>query len=119
MDVGGIHPTFSHIKQPGVLLEKGYSALCGEQAYLLQTLAEFQGIRTRAVGLNVHVVMEAWYDKDWHLFDPDYEVVPLLENQKILSLDELAKSPELIKKFYAKRANAEDLQSVVNIISIC
>ena len=115
--MGNIHPALSYIRNPDVLLKKGHSALCSEQAYLLQTLAEAKGIRTRAVGLNGHVVMEAWYDDDWHLFDPDLEVVPLMDNQRILSLDELAKSPELIRKFYAGRGSYEYVQSIVDIIS--
>lgn len=111
-----VHPTFSYIRQPAVLIENGYSALCGGQSYLLQTLAESQGIRSRQVGLNGHVVMEAWFDNDWHLFDPDLEVVPLLASQRILSLDELAKSPVLIRKYYAGRGNEEYMQSLVDII---
>lgn len=114
--MGAVHPAFSHIRQPDVLLNKGYSALCGEQAYLLQTLAEAEGMRTRAVGLYGHVVMEAWYDNEWHLYDPDLEVVPLVENQKVLSLDELAKSPDLIRKFYTGRGNDSYIESIVEII---
>jgi len=115
--MGTVHPSLSYIRQPDVLVEKGYSSLCSEQAYLLQTLAETQGIPTRVVGLNGHVVMEAWYENDWHLFDPDLEVVPLLENQRILSLDELAKSPELIKWYYRNSGDAEYVQMIGNIIS--
>ncbi len=115
--MGGVNSNFSHIRQPAVVLEKGYSALCGEQAYLLQTLAESNGIRTRAVGLNGHVVMEAWYDNNWHLYDPDLEAIPLLESQLILSLDELAKSPELINKYYAGKGSEEYTKRIVNIIA--
>ena len=114
--MGKVAPPFSHIRSPDVLVEKGCSALCGQQAYLLQTLAESYGIRTRSVGLNGHVVMEAWYDNDWHLFDPDLEVVPVLENQRVLSLDELAKSPELVLKYYSGRGDAKYTQRIVDII---
>jgi hypothetical protein len=111
-----VSPEFAYIRQPSVLVEKGYSALCSEQSYLLQTLAEAQGIRSRQVGLHGHVVMEAWYDSDWHLYDPDLEVVPVLANQRVLSLDELSRSPELIRKFYAGRGSRQYIESIVNII---
>ena len=90
--MGKVYTPFAYIRQPEVLVNLGHSSLCSEQAYLLQTLAESQGIRTRSVGLNGHVVMEAWYDNDWHLYDPDLEVVPLLDDGRVLSLDELARS---------------------------
>jgi hypothetical protein len=115
--MGGVHPTLSHIRQPAVLLEKGYSALCGQQAYLLQTLAEAGGIRTRAVGLNGHVVMEAWYNNDWHLYDPDLEVVPLIDNNRVLSLDELARLTDQIRCFYQGRGSEEYVDSIVDIIA--
>lgn len=115
--MGEIYSPFSYILNPHVLVEKGHSALCSEQAYLLQTLAESANIPTRAVYLNGHVVMEAWYANDWHLFDPDLEVVPVLENGRILSLDELAQSPELIQKYYMHRGTAEYVQHIVKIIS--
>ena len=114
---GKVYPPLSYVRRPDELVERGYSALCNGQAYLLQTLAEGIGIRTRAVGLYGHVVMEAWYANDWHLFDPDLEVVPLLKNQRILSLDELARSPELIRKYYADSVDERYIQTIVDIIS--
>lgn len=115
--MGKIDTNFSYIRQPNSLVEKGHSALCSEQAFLLQTLAENQGIRTRSVGLDGHVVMEAWYDNDWHLYDPDLEVVPLMKNQTILSLDELAKSPNLVQKYYAGRGDDGYIKAIVGIIT--
>lgn len=114
---GKIAPQLSSIRLPDIVVEKGFSALCSQQAYLLQTLAESYGIRTRSVGLNGHVVMEAWFDNDWHLYDPDLEVVPITNENHILSLDELAKYPELVEEFYTGRGDAEYVNSVVNIIS--
>ena len=114
---GRVHPAFSHIRHPSIVVEKGYSAFCGEQAYLLQTLAERKSIRTRSVGLNGHVVMEAWFDNEWHMYDPDLEVIPILTNKQVLSLDELARSPELIHKYYTGRGREEYIQLIVGIIS--
>ena len=115
--LGEVSAPFSYIKQPEILVKKGHSALCSEQSYLLQTLAEKQNIRTRAVGLNGHVVMEAWYENDWHLYDSDLEVIPFVDGELILSLDELAKSPELVSEFYKGRGTSEYTQSIVDIIA--
>ena len=114
---GKVYIPFSYIKQPEILVKKGHSGLCNEQAYLLQTLAEKQNIRTRAVGLNGHVVMEAWYENDWHLYDPDLEVIPFVDGELVLSLDELAKSPELVSEFYKGRGPSEYTKSIVDIIA--
>jgi len=112
-----VHPVFLYIRLPEVVLRNGHSSLCSEQSYLLQILAESQGIRTRSVGLYGHVVMEAWYDNDWHLFDPDLEVVPLLADNRILSLDELSRSPELVLQLYAGRGDNENVKHIADIIT--
>jgi hypothetical protein len=44
--------------------------------------------------------MEAWYEGDWHLFDPDLEVVPRNREGEILSVEELAQNPPLLREFY-------------------
>ena len=115
--MGKIVPPLSFVRSPDILLKSGHSALCGSQAYVLQSLAESYGIPTRRVGMNGHVVMEAWYKNDWHLYDPDLEVIPLTESKRILSLDELARSPELVRKYYAGRGSSEYVDSVVEIVS--
>jgi hypothetical protein len=115
-----VYSPFLYIRQPEVLVKKGHSSLCSEQAYLLQTLAESAGIRTRAVGLYGHVVMEAWYQNEWHLYDPDLEIMPFMDNEGggyILSLDELARSPELVRGYYQGRGTKEYIQSIIDIIS--
>ncbi|MBE0435427.1 MAG: hypothetical protein IBX56_06430 [Methylomicrobium sp.] len=100
-----------------MLLKKGHSGLCSEHAYLLEVLAESAGIRTRHVGLNGHVVMEAWYDDDWHMFDPDLEVVPMLEDGKILSVERLSQEPELVREFYTDRGASDNVMHIVNIVT--
>lgn len=111
--LGHLYPSFSYIGKPEILLQYGHSALCSQQTYILQVLAGYAGIHNRKVDLSGHVVMEAWYDNDWHLFDPDMEVVPLIESNEILSLDELANSPALLKRFYL----SSEQQKVISIIS--
>ena len=99
---GFVHPTFRHMWDPGRMVSQGYSLFCDQSSYLLLHLANAHGIKARHVGLQGHVVMEAWYDNDWHLYDPDLEVIPLNEAGEVLSLDELAQDETLLAKYYGK-----------------
>ena len=66
---------------------------------MLVTLARGYGIAARHLGLDGHVVMEAWYDGDWHMFDPTKDVVPVADGE-VLSLEELAARPDLVRALY-------------------
>ncbi len=61
--------------------------------------------------------MEAWYENDWHLYDPDLELILFLANGAVLSLDELVKSPESVSAYYQGRGSEEYIQHIVDIIS--
>lgn len=100
--LGRLHSTFSHIWAPRIMVAKGHSLLCDQSSYLLLSLALENGVRARHVGLNGHVVMEAWYDSDWHLYDPDLEVVPYDATGRILSVEELALNPVLLANYYGR-----------------
>lgn len=99
---GQIHPVFGVIMDPDLLVSKGHSLVCSQSSYLLMRMALQEGITARHVGLNGHVVMEAWYDRDWHLFDPDAEVVPRNKDGLVMSLDDLAKNPEILGTEYPR-----------------
>lgn len=100
--MGMIHPAFAHIRVPETMVRRGHSLLCGQSAYVLLTLAQEHGVVVRHVGLVGHVVMEAWYNDDWHLFDPDLEVVPEDSDGRVLSVEELARRPELLERYYGE-----------------
>jgi hypothetical protein len=97
---GKFHPTFGAIWDPEIFVEKGHSLICSQSSYLLMQMAFREGIKARHVGLNGHVVMEAWYNDDWHLFDPDAEVIPRDEEGIVLSVEELSNNTEILKKEY-------------------
>ncbi len=88
------------IWDPDILVSKGHSLICSQSSYLLLQMALQNKIKARHVGLNGHVVMEAWYADDWHLFDPDAEVMPKDVSGRILSVDELSKNTDIVKKEY-------------------
>lgn len=106
---GYVHPIFRHMWNPDRFVSQGYSLLCDQSSYLLLHLAEAHGIKSRHVGLQGHVVMEAWYEGDWHLYDPDLEVIPLDEAGKVLSLDDLARNETLLQKYYGPHPRMADL----------
>lgn len=112
--IGAVHPAFAQIRVPETMARRGHSLLCGQSSYVLLTLAQEHGIRVRHVGLFGHVVMEAWYDDDWHLFDPDLEVVPRDSNGGVLSVQKLAQSPDLLDQYYGEHDG--DNASMVEIL---
>ena len=111
---GMIHPAFSHIYDPNLLVRKGHSLLCDQASYVLLRLALEHGIRARHVGLDGHVVMEAWYDSDWHLYDPDLEVVPLNSDGQVLSVEKLAQDQVLLEKYYGPHGAVDIISSREN-----
>lgn len=101
---GQINPVFLHIYDMNLLISRGHSAQCDQSSYLLLRLALDNGIRARHDGLSGHVVMEAWYKSDWHMFDPDLEIIPFDNTGNILSAENLAKDPVLLEKYYGPNA---------------
>jgi hypothetical protein len=97
---GKTHPAFQQMWQPNDWVARGYSLICSQSSFLLMQMALAEGIRARHVGLFGHVVMEAWYDDDWHLFDPDIEVIARGQNGTLLSVAQLAADPEALRAAY-------------------
>lgn len=115
--MGWVNSKFSYIRDLDHLLRYGHSAFCSEQSYVMLFLAEHFGIRSRHVGLNGHVVMEAWYDNGWHMYDPDFEVKASLTNKNILSVENLSKDTDLIQKIYAPKTTFKQLNRIIDIIT--
>lgn len=115
--LGMLHPAFARIVDPDVLLKNGHSAFCSQTSYLLLRMAQKAGIRPRHVGLFGHVVMEAWYEGDWHLYDPDLEVAAENEKGSVLSVEELSWNKELVLKVYAGRGEDSYIKKIAGIIT--
>ena len=110
--LGFLHPGFSHIWSVDLMVRKGHSLLCDQSSYLLLRLAHDHGFRVRHVGLNGHVVMEAWYDGDWHLYDPDLEVVPVDSQGRVLSVEKLSHEKGLLQAYYGRHEMVEIVGSL-------
>lgn len=115
--MGQAHPAFTSIHDPNILLHYGHSALCSEQSYLLFILAERFGIRARHVGLNGHVVMEAWYDNEWHMYDPDLEVVPEVSGCGVISVEALSRESVLLNALYQGRGTSAYVENIIKIFT--
>ncbi|MBN2374455.1 hypothetical protein JXL19_11780 [bacterium] len=99
--LGKIYPSFGHIWDCEILLSKGWSLLCDQSSYLLLKMAIKSGISARHVGLYGHVVMEAWYDNDWHLYDPDMEVIAINDAGRVMGVEELSRDKDILLKLYS------------------
>ncbi len=112
-----IHKNFSAIFDPELLLKNGHSTMCGGVSLVLVHLALKSGITARHVGLYGHVVMEAWYDGDWHLYDPDMEVVLTDDTGDVLSVEEAAKQEALAMQAYTREGIGEYGAKFVKMIA--
>ena len=113
--LGFADPRFRDIQDPDALLRNGHSALCGDVSHVLMGLAELSRIPTRHVLLDGHIVMEAWYDGNWHAYDPDMEVVIRDEAGRVLSVREVAASPDRVQRAYSVRGDPAFTNTIVGI----
>lgn len=97
---GPFNPALANMRNPDAMLRSATSLLCGQVSYVLLRLALEHGVKARHVGLYGHVVMEAWYDNSWHMFDPDLEVIPKDADGRVLSVSALESRPDLIRQYY-------------------
>lgn len=101
--LGMTHVAFSSAFDPDKTLQLGTVASCDQNSYILLQLALKSGIPARHVGLYGHVVMEAWYDNDWHMYDSHLEVMAARENGTIMGVEDLSRDKEKIAKAYEGR----------------
>jgi hypothetical protein len=113
--LGTVSPRHRYIQDPDALLRNGHSAMCGETSYILLRLAGMAGIPSRHVHLNGHIVMEAWYSDRWHAYDSDFEVLVRDEDGKILSVEEAAARPDLLRRAYLGHGPSTQTESVLAI----
>lgn len=106
---GLLHPTLGHMWSPRLIVAYGSTVLCDQASYVMMDMALAQGYPARHIGLQGHVVLEVWYGGDWHLYDPDLEVIPMKANGEVASLDELAADETLLAASYGHHPRMADL----------
>jgi len=93
-------------------VERGVG-LCSQQSIILAGIMYEHGIESRVVVMERHVVVTVQVDKlsnEWWICDPSYGVV-VREN-----INDVARQPELIKKYYLEKGFRNDV--VDNLVSI-
>lgn len=113
--LGAVSPRHAYIQDPDALLRYGHSAMCGEVSYVLLRLAGMAGIRARHVHLNGHIVMESWYEGEWHAYDPDLEGVVRDESGSVLSVRKAVRRPERLRNVYEGRGTPSYMDHLMEI----
>jgi len=114
--LGKLWSPIGAVHEPNSLLKYGMIGICDQQSYLLVTLALKRGIQARHVGLGGHIVMEAWYGNDWHMYDPDEEVIaidPENIDAGVQSVEVLSRNPDLVRKLYSEHRSGPSLKKIV------
>ena len=102
--LGRFNRNAAFISNPDHLLKYGYTAMCHQASWVLAAMAREEKIPFRHVNLSGHVVMEAGWDNQWHMYDPTYEVIPKYDG-KIVDANFLENRPDLARLFFGKRGN--------------
>jgi len=94
--------TQRELGSPRRVLERG-SEYCGQLSAAMETLLVVGGYRTRAINVidaktppGTHVVVEAFYDGGWHLYDPTFGVKFQNKDGQIASYKEVRLDTSLI-----------------------
>lgn len=100
----------------GPLLRFASQAICGQQAQVFVDACTLLGQPARIVGLDGHVVVEAFYDDQWHGFDPDYGVIYRV-GEEIASVQQVADDPQLARQLYAHHRLDRSSDEVLQILA--
>jgi transglutaminase-like putative cysteine protease len=95
----------------------GYG-LCHESAGAQVNLFRSVGLKARLRGLGSHVVAETFFDKSWHMFDPDGNAMIRGPSGRIASVDDLIEAPEYIPTGIVRRAGASSSISTENLVDL-
>lgn len=89
------------LRDTNQLLRRGHAALCGQVSQLLADMARESGIEARLIQLEGHVVMEAYFDGAWHMYDADAEVGASTLFDAPPAIDELIADPDRLTALYS------------------
>jgi len=71
------------------LLTHGFGyGYCDDMASVLAQLARFNGLSSRVLGIDGHVITEIFFDGKWNVLDPDHRLF-FERDKKMLSMDEI------------------------------
>jgi hypothetical protein len=89
---------------PGVLMHNpavyllvfGYG-ICDDSASAIHYLSRMLDLQSRVVGFDGHIIAEAFYDGDWHMFDADHESY-YFSQSRIASVEAIQARLNIVRK---------------------
>ncbi|WP_026462927.1 hypothetical protein [Adhaeribacter aquaticus] len=94
-------------------LVKHPMAACSQQSIVMMEVLRKRGYQVRKLGLSGHFVLETFYDKTWHVFDPDKEPIYsgflhdslniYLENGYLTKAYSKSLTPVEVKRIFSKQ----------------
>ena len=107
---------------PRRVLERG-SEYCGHLSAAMETLLAIGGYRARAVNVidsknpaGTHVVVEAFYDGGWHLYDPTFGVKFQNKDGQVASYKEVRLDTSLITENLFARFDADFRRRLMDLL---
>lgn len=98
---------------PAILLNSLESGYCDDASAVLANLGKTAGLLTQVIELNGHVVMQFFYNNNWHLFDPDKKVYYQNNNAEVASLEQLYSTPKLLEDGLVSHYQNRGLKALV------
>jgi transglutaminase-like putative cysteine protease len=110
---------------PRRVLERG-SQFCGHLTNAMRTLLATGGYHARGVNIiddndppGTHVVVEAFYEGGWHLYDPTYGVRFLLKDGEVASYRDVRLDPSLISDDLFVKLDPQTQSKVLGLLRGC
>ena len=72
--LGILNQNISHVRDHSELYQLQHGLSCDQQAFLLARVFQNLGYEARVIGLRGHVVTEVYFNGQWVLADPDFEI---------------------------------------------
>lgn len=82
---------------PLIRLNSTGFAICGKQSEILSQIYFNYGFPAHVIHLNGHAVCEVYYNKTWHLLDPDRKTF-FSHNNELFGYNHILQNPEIIKE---------------------
>lgn len=103
----------SYLEDPTVLFNSTGFGWCSTSAAVLTQFWRHFGYDTREWELNGHVVSEVFADGRWQLFDGDLEVYYIDDAGRVVGVEDLVRSPDLITKPRLRLTDPSDADAQV------
>jgi|GEM_PF-158204 len=81
---------------PSIFINSIGFGYCDDVAALFANILTHSGYNTRIWALNGHIVAEVFVNNKWEMYDPDFGVYYINDQDQVASVEELVQNPQLI-----------------------